>query len=261
MKGTATRWPVKKMRINIENQLLASIPFAVSSLQDATQTIIELSGEGKPAHVHFANAYTIVLAEKDDEYAEILRKGALVFPDGKPLSWISALRGHRPRLRTVPGPDLFESVMEGGVPYGLRHYLLGSTEEVIIDLERSLTSRYPGLAIVGTYSPPFRELTAIERARQAADIKRSDAQIVWVGLGTPKQDFEVRKLAIETGRICVAVGAAFDFSSNHLGRAPRWTSALGFEWLFRLVKEPRRLWRRYIPGNLRFLRLVLSGRV
>lgn len=243
-----------------DRQIVASVPFIVTTLEEASRLIVSISQENRGRHVHLANAYTTVLAATNSQYGKILRGEAIVFPDGRPISWISALHRHRPRLRTVPGPDLFESVMREGLDTRVRHFLLGSTPIVLDDLEESLRSRYEGLEISGTYSPPFRALTPGERKHQSELITKSNAHIVWVGLGTPKQDFEVRKLAEETNLVCIAVGAAFDFSSNNLVRAPRWMSSVGLEWAFRLAKEPRRLWRRYIFGNAKFLWIVFGAR-
>lgn len=245
---------------DLERQLVASVPFVATDLKGATNLLIRLSQDGSGHHLHLANAYTTVLASTNAQYARVLQDEAVVFPDGRPISWVSAVRRHRPRLKTVPGPDLFEEVMSAGIKYGLRHYLLGSTPAVLRDLEKNLNRKYVGLDIVGTSSPPFRTLTSDELVTQTKEIVSSGAQVVWVGLGTPKQDFEVKRLAQETKCVCVAVGAAFDFSSGHIARAPKWVSTIGMEWLFRFAKEPHRLWRRYMFGNLRFIWLVIAQR-
>lgn len=200
---------------------------------------------------HFVNAYTIALAQRDPRYAKLLKTATANFPDGRPLTWLKLASGHR--LTQIRGPQLFEDVVDTGRKFGVRHYLLGSSEQTLEHLVNSLCRRYPGVDIVGRYSPPYRAMTAEEVIDQDEAIRESGAEIVWVGLGTPKQDWEVSRLATELTTMNVAVGAAFDFSAGTKRVAPGWMSRLGLEWLFRFASEPRRLWRRYIFGNGVFL--------
>jgi N-acetylglucosaminyldiphosphoundecaprenol N-acetyl-beta-D-mannosaminyltransferase len=174
------------------------------------------------------------------------------------LQWVSALADHSPKLQQVRGPAFFEQAIDAGRAAGLRHYLLGSTVEVLEKLTQNLHDRYPGAEIVGAESPPFRPLSEAECREQDARILASGANIVWVGLGTPKQDFEARRLAQSIPVVALAIGAAFDFSAGTLNEAPKWMRAVGLEWAFRLIKEPRRLWRRYLIGNVRFIRVVAA---
>jgi N-acetylglucosaminyldiphosphoundecaprenol N-acetyl-beta-D-mannosaminyltransferase len=205
--------------------------------------------------VHLCNAYTLALADKDERFREVLTSAGLNFPDGKAVVWANQLR-HRaldlPANR-VYGPDLFLDVFERGQAVGLRHYLLGSTPEVLAALVENLRSRFPEADIVGSESPPFRTLTDAEQAEQRARIAASGAQVVWVGLGTPKQDWEAARLAAELPLLFVAVGAAFDFVAGTKRQAPTWMQQRGLEWLFRLASEPGRLWKRYLFGNARFV--------
>ena len=142
----------------------------------------------------------------------------------------------------------------------MRHFLLGSTTPVLADLSAELLRRYPESRIVGTESPPFRKLSPEEKAQQQQRIRASGAQIIWVGLGTPKQDWAAQELAANVPAVVVAVGAAFDFIAGHTKRAPTWMQASGLEWLYRLRSEPRRLWRRYLLGNVAFLLAVARSR-
>ncbi|WP_323960941.1 WecB/TagA/CpsF family glycosyltransferase [Arthrobacter sp. JZ12] len=225
----------------------------------AVDLILSLTSRPKTAgiHVHLANAYTIALADKDTRYAGVFEGRCVIFADGKPLTWVSRLRRHSPPLKQVPGPWLFEEVMRAGGSAGLRHFLLGSTPQVLQSLERNLTRRFPEVRVVGRNSPPFRALSDEELESQASEIKESRPDIVWIGLGTPKQDYEAERIARLHNVVVIAVGAAFDFSAGTLRRAPSWMTAVGLEWLFRLMMEPKRLWRRYLFGNARFLRAVL----
>lgn len=209
-------------------------------------------------HVHLANAYTIALADKSAEYRRVLNSPAVNFPDGKPIGWVSELLGHSPSLEHIRGPQLFLDVFEQGSMQGsIKHYLLGSTPEVLAALVANLETKFPNVSIVGAESPPFRALSDAELEAQDARIMESAADIVWVGLGTPKQDFEVERLARNLPVLAIAVGAAFDFAAGTLKEAPPWMTNSGLEWLFRLISEPRRLWRRYVFGNARFVKAAL----
>ncbi|MFJ7178090.1 WecB/TagA/CpsF family glycosyltransferase [Streptomyces massasporeus] len=213
------------------------------------------SGSRRGSDVHLTNAYTLALADRDPELCAILRSASLNLPDGQSVAWASQLL-HRddalPGTR-VYGPDLLLDVFALSQHTDLRHYLLGSTPDVLEALHRELRRRFPQARITGTCSPPFRPLTARELRQQAEDIRAAEADIVWVGLGTPKQDRWAADLCAELPMVAVAVGAAFDFIAGTKRQAPLWMQHNGLEWLFRLGCEPRRLWRRYVFGNARFL--------
>ncbi|WP_432071739.1 WecB/TagA/CpsF family glycosyltransferase [Streptomyces wuyuanensis] len=205
--------------------------------------------------VHLCNAYTLALADRNPELHSVLNRAALNLPDGQPVVWANQLL-HRtaclPATR-VYGPDLFLDVFALSQDAGLRHYLLGSTSDVLDALTAELQRRFPRARIAGACSPPFRPLTPGELDEQRRDILASGADIVWVGLGTPKQDLHAARLAAALPVVCVAVGAAFDFVAGNKPQAPRWIQRGGLEWTFRLGCEPRRLWRRYLFGNVRFV--------
>ena len=210
--------------------------------------------------IHLCNAYTFALADKDAPFKALLQRASVNFPDGKSVVWANKLLHRR---RTIPndrvyGPDLLLDVFENGQELGLRHYLLGSTPQVLSGLETELRRRFPKAAIVGSVSPPFRPLTEQETAEQRARLVESNAQVVWVGLGTPKQDWESARLGEDIPATFIAIGAAFDFIAGEKKQAPMWMQRNGLEWLFRLAIEPRRLWRRYLFGNARFLRATIT---
>lgn len=234
----------------------AGVPFCVASPAEAAELMVQrfMNGRGGMS-VHFLNAYSVALSDTDSQYRSCVVNSTINFPDGKPIAVLSRI-GSR-KLHQVRGPGFFEDVMGGGRKSGIRHYLLGATPETLKSLEESLRRRYPGVNIVGSFSPPFRELLPAERVTQDAGIRAAGADVVWVGLGTPKQDFEVERLAAE-GFNAVAIGAAFDFSAGTKREAPSWVTVIGLEWLHRLLSEPRRLWKRYLFGNALFLRAVLK---
>lgn len=243
---------------SLKSMELADVPVVQAGPTEAAREICRLAKSRREGQsIHLVNAYNIALAHRDAAYSHLLKSSTGNFPDGRPLTWWKLSGG---RLIQVRGPQLFEDVMEMGRSMGVRHFLLGSTAETLARLEANLRARFPEVDIVGTYSPPYRAMTEAEIAVQDKAIFDSGAEIVWVGLGTPKQDWEVARLAARLPTVNVAVGAAFDFSAGTKLKAPQWVTQAGLEWLFRLLCEPRRLWKRYLLGNLVFLWAVLSCR-
>lgn len=210
-------------------------------------------------HVHLINAYTLARMEQDPALQSVLRSDAINFADGRPLATVVRLLQRQSQFRQVRGPGLFHDTFDTGRRYGLRHFLLGSTPEVLELLQIKLEARFPGAIIAGTFSPPFRDLDEGEEREQDRLIAATAPDIVWIGLGTPKQDFEARRLARSLQTLCVGIGAAFDFTAGTRAEAPAWVRTAGFEWLFRLMTEPERLWKRYLFGNFAFVRSVLAG--
>jgi N-acetylglucosaminyldiphosphoundecaprenol N-acetyl-beta-D-mannosaminyltransferase len=209
--------------------------------------------------VHFLTVHTVVESQGNPALRSILNSaGSFVATDGMPLVWLARLHGAR-EARRVCGPDMMLAVVSRGREYGLRHYFYGGAEGVPEELARRLIGRYPGLEVVGTYSPFFRQLSAEEDANVVRRINDARPDVVWVGLGSPKQEFWV---AEHQGRLdaplLLAVGAAFDFHSGTVKRAPPLLQRTGLEWLYRLAAEPRRLWRRYTVTNLKFGWLVAT---
>lgn len=202
--------------------------------------------------IHFANAYTVALADQDASYARLLNAGVCL-PDGVPVLWFGRRRAASATWERVYGPDLMAAVLGASGRGGPRHYLLGSTPETLALLAGTIERRWPDAVVVGTESPPFRELSGSERTDQLARIRESEASVVWVGLGTPKQDHEVNWLAKELPLTAIAVGAAFDFMAGTKPQAPGWMQRSGLEWSYRLGTEPKRLWHRYLWGNPRFV--------
>ena len=179
-------------------------------------------------------------------------------PDGMPMVWVGRLYGHR-QMRRVYGPDLMLEICRRSVASGLTHYFYGGRSGVPEKLRQRLTARFPGLRVVGVRSPPFRQLTEQEESEFAEEMERAAPDILWVGLGTPKQEqwmaAHVDKLV---AKVSIGVGAAFDMHAGLLPQAPRWMQVCGLEWLFRLWVEPRRLWRRYLFNNPRFIIMILG---
>jgi N-acetylglucosaminyldiphosphoundecaprenol N-acetyl-beta-D-mannosaminyltransferase len=230
-------------------------------LHGAADEILRASAAGRPCTVHLCNAYTLSLAHRDPSLRDALDRGDLNLPDGMPLVWIGRRAGFAHMAGRVYGPDLMRTVVDWGRDHGLRHYLYGSTPAVVRRLAASLTGAYPGTRIVAAESPPFRALRPDEVDALAGRVRATGADVMWVGLGTPKQDRFLAELGPRLGTTLVAVGAAFDFLAGTKAQAPRLLRDHGLEWAYRLGREPRRLWRRYLVGNLVFLAGVATGGV
>lgn len=201
-------------------------------------------------------------AKWDPSFRAILNAADLVVPDGMPLVWLSRIRG--PSLqRRVYGPELMLAFCEHTARKGYRHFFYGGGPGVPQVLAQTLTSRFPGLEVAGTCSPPFRPLTPAEDEEIVATINGARPDVLWVGLSTPKQErwmYEHQDRL--TVPVAVGVGAAFDINSGQVKQAPVWMREHGLEWLFRLVQEPRRLWRRYLvlgPKFVFYVSLELLG--
>ncbi len=190
-------------------------------------------------------AHSIMDAFYDDSFLRILNSSGLTTPDGMSVVWILRLLGHK-EVNRVYGPDLLLETCRAGRPHTWRHYFYGGEDGVAENLVAQLMANYPELHVAGTYTPPFRPLTTDEDEEIINTLNETKADIVWVGLSSPKQE---RWMAEHLGKInapvMIGVGAAFDFLSGSKSQAPRWIQRSGFEWLFRLVNEPKRLWPRY----------------
>ncbi len=188
----------------------------------------------------------------------------IVATDGMPLVWLSRLKGAR-AIDRVYGPDALLAFCEHGLTRGWRHFFYGGTPESVGRLTNRLQARFPGLQVAGSHAPPFRPLTDVEKADVIEQINSANPDLVWVGLGMPKQELWSAEFQPHLDApVLLAVGAAFDFHAGTVKQAPHWMQRASMEWLYRLVQEPRRLWRRYLIGNTRFVWLVgrelLSGR-
>lgn len=191
----------------------------------------------------------------------IYNRAGMVTPDGMPVVWLTRSAGH-PHVRRVYGPDLMLALCAHSMARGYRHYFYGGADGVAEELARTLQARFPGLAVAGWESPPFRDLSAQEDAAVCARIRAAQPDIVWVGLGAPKQERWMAGHVTQLGvPALIGVGAAFDFLTGRKPQAPRWMQRSGLEWLFRLASEPRRLFRRYLSANSRFLWLIALQRL
>jgi len=246
--------------LNATCERFLGVPVHGISPEDALRVIGALIAAGKrPASfVVQTNALSLVTGHERKEYREAVEAAALSVPDGMPVVWLLRARGREVRSR-VYGPDLMLQCAQEAVGNGWRCFLYGGGPGVADDVAQELRQRFPGLQIVGMYSPPFRDLTAAEEHGVRTMINSVQPDLLWVALGGPRQDlwmFNHRK-SLDVS-VMHGVGAAFDFISGRVPQAPRWMMNSGLEWLFRLGAEPRRLWKRYTVGNLKLAAYLIA---
>jgi N-acetylglucosaminyldiphosphoundecaprenol N-acetyl-beta-D-mannosaminyltransferase len=231
-------------------QPVLGVPLAVTDY-DRTLDWIDAGGRG---YICVAAVHTVMACHEDPELRAAVHGATFTVPDGQPLVWALKALGHRLPER-VYGPELMERACARAARTGQRFYLYGGRNPgAVVELARHLRLRHPGLRIVGGYSPPFRELSDAEDDAVVSEINRSGADVVWVGIGVPKQEKWMARMRERLDApVLVGVGAAFDFHAGLVPQAPDALQRVGLEWAFRLIHEPRRLWRRYLRYNPRFV--------
>jgi N-acetylglucosaminyldiphosphoundecaprenol N-acetyl-beta-D-mannosaminyltransferase len=203
-------------------------------------------------YVCTCNVHSVVTAAKDDAFARVVAEADLATPDGAPIAWMLRRLGQAGQQR-INGPDLMARYLMKAAESGESIFLFGGTPTTLDRLKPALERRFPGLRVAGVCSPPFRVLTPDEDSAIVDEINRSGASTVWVALGCPKQEAWMEAHRGRVNAVMIGVGAAFDFFAGTVTRAPAWMQRRGLEWLFRLVSEPSRLWRRYLVTNSLFI--------
>lgn len=199
-----------------------------------------------------SNVHTTVTAYEDLAYRDVQNGGIMAIPDGGPLSSIGRKRGFAEMARTT-GPSYMEEIFKLSAKHGYRHYFYGATEETLAKLREKLSAAYPKMEIAGMYSPPFRSLTAKEDAEVVQMINEVKADFLWVGLGAPKQEIWMAAHKGEIHSFMVGAGAGFDYFAGNISRAPEWMQRNNLEWLYRLLQDPKRLFKRYLVTNTKFI--------
>ncbi len=226
-----------------------------SAIENARENIKNKTG----GYVCFTNVHASVIGHQNLKFRSALNNSFMTLPDGKPLYWYARLKGLRD-VGHVPGPDFMPTFIKHNHKTDIKHYFFGSTQEVLDKLSINLKQRYPEINIAGSFSPPFRALSAEETGEIIKKINALKPDIIWIGLGAPKQEewmadnWEELRPALLMG-----VGAAFDFHAGTIQRAPPVFTKLGIEWLHRLSQEPKRLFRRYLVTNTLFIWYLISG--
>jgi N-acetylglucosaminyldiphosphoundecaprenol N-acetyl-beta-D-mannosaminyltransferase len=253
-----TSTPLEPLSVGVQpaqvsSQDVLGVPLALTDYERTLDWIDHTVERKARGYICVAAVHTVMAFQEDPQLREAVLASNLTVPDGQPLVWAMNLLGHNLSSR-VYGPDLMERACERAATTGRRFFLYGGREEALLRLRDELPQRYPGLQLAGVRHAPFRELTDAEADEIAAELNASGAEVIWVGLGVPLQ--EKWMLAMRErldAPVLVGVGAAFDFHAGIKRQAPDGLQRLGLEWAYRLLQEPRRLWRRYARYNPRFV--------
>lgn len=225
-------------------------------LEFTKKYIKQLSGD----YMCVSNVHTTVTAFEDEKYRAVQNGGVMAIPDGGPLSSVGRKRGYLEMSRTT-GPDYMGEVFKISAKHGWKHYFYGSTQETLDKLNIELKKKYPGIEIVGMYSPPFRPLSEQEDKAAVGKINNELPDFVWIGLGAPKQEMWMAEHQGRVKGFMVGVGAGFDYYAGNIKRAPEWMQKFNLEWLYRLMQDPKRLFSRYLRTNIKFIwSAVIKGK-
>jgi N-acetylglucosaminyldiphosphoundecaprenol N-acetyl-beta-D-mannosaminyltransferase len=251
-QGTVEQEPVAVLAPNTVEVL--GVPLGLTDYEGTLDWIDATVAARQQGYVCVCNVHTVMASAEDQELRTALLGSSINVPDGQPLVWALNALGQQLTAR-VYGPELMARACSRGATSGQRLYLYGGRNQgALVQLALNLRKRYPGVKIVGGYSPPHRPLTGDERESVIDEINGSRADVVWVGIGVPKQEKWMAQLRGELDApVLIGVGAAFDFHAGLVPQAPNWIQASGQEWAYRLAHEPRRLWRRYMRYNPRFV--------
>jgi N-acetylglucosaminyldiphosphoundecaprenol N-acetyl-beta-D-mannosaminyltransferase len=230
------------------------VPLALTDYEQSVEWVDEMIAHRQRGYVCVCNVHTVTASAEDPELRAALGGSAMNVPDGQPLVWAINALGNSLEGR-VYGPELMLRACERAAVTGHRLYLYGGRNQgALVQLALNLRQRYPGIRIVGGHSPPHRPLTREEQESIAGEINDSRADVVWVGIGVPKQEKWMAQMRpLLDAPLLIGVGAAFDFHAGLVPQAPNWLQEAGLEWAYRLAHEPRRLWRRYFRYNPRFV--------
>lgn len=231
----------------------------VTNMSDTIKYIGEHLDDLRGKYICVSNVHTTVMSYENEEYRKIQNSAAMALPDGAPLSSYSRRKGYKQAQR-VTGPDLMLELFAISKEKGYRHYFYGATEETLQSMREVLERDYPGIEIAGMYAPPFRALTPQEDAEIVAKINESRPDFIWIGLGAPKQEEWMYQHMGQLQGVLIGVGAGFDYLAGYIKRAPRWMQRMSLEWLYRLLQDPKRLWRRYFTSNVKFICLTRMDR-
>ncbi len=227
----------------------------VTNMSDTIKYIGEHLDDLRGKYICVSNVHTTVMSYENEEYRKIQNGAAMALPDGAPLSSYSRRKGYKQAQR-VTGPDLMLELFAISKEKGYRHYFYGATEETLQSMKEVLERDYPGIQIAGMYAPPFRALTPQEDAQIVAKINEARPDFIWIGLGAPKQEEWMYQHMGQLQGVLIGVGAGFDYLAGYIKRAPRWMQRMSLEWLYRLLQDPKRLWRRYFTSNVKFICLT-----
>lgn len=235
------------------------VPAHAFSVQSAKAVFLHALRWHRKGYVCFAPVHGVMAAMSDAELMHAYRNAFAIAPDGMPLVWVGKMQGFR-EVERVTGPEMMLEVIGGEEFRGYSHFLCGGEPGMAEELKAKLQQRFPWVNIRGTFTPPFRAMTAVEERTLIEEVHRVQPDVIWVGLGAPKQEkFMEHYLPLLDTTLMMGVGAAFLLHTGRLQDSPRWVKRAGLQWLHRLIQEPRRLWRRYLTANSGFVvRIVLQ---
>lgn len=240
--------------MTIKEESILGVNIAVTNMNEIVEYIYKNIDKLKGEYICVSNVHTTVMSHEDENYKKIQNDAILRLPDGGPLSAVQRKRGYKNATR-VTGPDLMQKIFEDSNPK-IKNYFYGSTEETLSLLNKNLNEKYPNMNINGLYSPPFKKLSKEEDEEIIKMINESGANIVWVGLGAPKQEIWMNEHKNKINALMIGVGAGFDYHAGNIKRAPKWMQKCSLEWLYRLCQDPKRLFKRYMNTNFKFIRLI-----
>ena len=244
-----------KLKLQLKTSNILGVNINVTNIEETVKIITENLEDIKGNYICVSNVHTTVMSYEDETYKAIQNSGFMALPDGKPLSIVSKKRGFGEAER-VTGPDLMEEIFKISEERGYKHYFYGSTKETLNKLDKKLKEKYPKMEIVGMYCPPFRKLTEEENKEIEENINKINPDFIWVGLGAPKQEIWMSEHKNKVNGLMIGVGAGFDYHAQNISRAPKWMQDNSLEWLYRLLQDPKRLFKRYLYTNTKFLYLI-----
>ncbi len=244
--------------MEIQRVNVLGVGISVLNLHTALAAVAAAVAQRRKGYICITGVHGVMEAQDNDAFRKMLNQAFLCTPDGMPMVWVGRWRGHQ-EMRRVYGPDFMLEVCRWSQPSGCRHFFYGGAPGVAEELRVRLTARFPGLQVVGCYTPPFRPLTPDEKVTLQQQIHAAQPDVMWVGLSTPKQErFMAEYLPQLEVTLMIGVGAAFDFHAGRVKQAPRWVQRSGLEWFYRMCSEPRRLAGRYLRNNPRFVWKILG---
>lgn len=248
-----------KAYIDQEKCPVFGVRYAVANMPGAVGFVKEHLEDLRGKYVCFSNVHTTVMAKENDDYLKVLNEAELVFADGRPVAKRQNSKGFK-RAERVAGPDFMREMFKATSDRSVSHFFYGAKQDTLDKLKDSLLLKYPGINIKGMYSPPFRALSEEEDQADVDMINASGADIIWVGLGAPKQEKWMNAHKDRVNGVMMGVGAGFDFHAGTIKRAPVWMQKAGLEWFFRLTQDPKRLFGRYLVTNTKFLWYSIKDR-
>jgi N-acetylglucosaminyldiphosphoundecaprenol N-acetyl-beta-D-mannosaminyltransferase len=243
---------IYKRSPSLDSRYVVGTRVDATSYEEATRHILDWAKAQESHYICAANVHMLMEAYDNSGFAQVVNHAAIVAPDGMPLVWALGALGVK-QVSRVYGPTLTLHVCEGAAQEGISIGLYGGTEESLAAFTAFLNRKFPTLQIVCQIAPPFHALSPAEDHHYTTQIQQSGAQILLVGIGCPKQELWMSQHQGRISAVMLGVGAAFDFHSGRVRQAPVWFQKIGMEWMFRLIMEPRRLWKRYFKHNPRFL--------